>query len=313
MWMGSSRAKRLALAAALALLASELHAVELSLPLPTEGPDADEIARQVYFVNHFYALDEFEIGGSGQARLRIINLPPDGKVSEVRASRYIRHFSSDPAIKTKDMVVFESGTLRSTAILATDFINPNTPMSFSAWLPALRKVRRMGEPPYDDKWGGSLLTYGDIYLRRPEEEKHELQGKVVLEGCLESMDQVQDLEALPAKDCSHEGKTVYLLKSLPKRKDELWYDYRLSWIDPVSFADYKAIYFKDGKEIKSMAKSWRALGQDDPRAQVWEYWYARNADGTHQAIALMPLEGVRVNSDRSEDYWSEATLSKMRR
>lgn len=293
-----------------------VKAVEQDLSYPGEPPDGGALAEQVYYVNHFYAFDILEIDGSKKDLLQIINYLPGSKPKYMRARRFVNHALSDQKLKTRDLVIFVSGKVKGTGILASDYRQQGKPMSISIWLPALRKVRRFSEPAHEDIWAGSILTYGDIYLRRPEDETHELAGEVELVDCLEHMvvatEDRDNKGQLPEQDCSNVGKTVYLLKSTHK-KQGWWYDYRLRWIDRENFADYRTHYFKDGKRIKIMSKSWRKLESPDPRAQVWHYWYARSDESGQQGIAIIPIESVRVNTEREERFWSEATLRKIRR
>ena len=59
--------------------------------------------------------------------------------------------------------------------------------SYSIWLPSLRKIRRHAEPAQNDAWGGSPFTYGDIYLRKPKHETHELIGEERFPKCLRTL------------------------------------------------------------------------------------------------------------------------------
>ena len=292
------------------------HAVEKGLPYPLQKPDGLQIAEQIYFVNHFYAFDILEIDGARDKLLKIINYQPGSKPKQMSASRFVNHRLSNPGIKTRDLVIFSSGKVKGTGILATDYQQDGKSMGISIWLPALRKIRRFSEPAHEDIWAGSILTFGDIYLRRPEHETHELLGEEPLEHCLDSMQvPLQDRDEKPLlvePDCSVKGRSVYLLKSTHK-KQNWWYDYRLRWVDKESFTEYQVHYFRDDKKIKIMTKSWYAAETGDPRARIWRWWYARSEESGQQGIAIIPAESVQINTGRNERFWSESTLRKIHR
>ena len=301
----------------LLFIASNAYAVSQDLPYPdsTEQLTGEQLAEQIYYVNHLYAFETVEIDGKKKQQMKIFNYQPGKKPTRLLASRYVNHRLAQENIKTKDMVIFNSGKERGMGVLVTDYHEAGKSMSVSLWLPVLRKVRRMTEPNHDEIWGGSILTYGDIYLRRPEEENHELLGSETLDTCLETMDFEKDDwvdKSLPEADCSVKGKQVYLLKSEHKNKN-WWYDYRLRWVDRESFADYKVKYFKDGQQIKHMAKSWYSVDTADPRKVLIKYWFAKSDLSQQQSFALVPVEAVKTNTGRSDKFWSEATLRKIRR
>lgn len=301
----------------LLLFSSKAFAVSQDLAYPSAGQELTgrQLAEQIYYVNHLYAFETVEMDGKKNQQIRIYNYQPGKKPTLLLASRYVNHRMQKENIKTMDMVTFNSGKQRGVGVLVTDYRESGKPMSVSLWLPALRKVRRITEPNHDDIWAGSILTYGDIYLRRPDEETHEILGREEMQDCLGTMIYAKDDwsdDALPEADCSVKGKPVYLLKSLHKEKN-WWYDYRLRWVDTESFTDYQVHYFKDGQRIKSMSKSWYRLDADNPRAVLMHYWFARSDINGQQSFALVPVGAVKTNTGRSERFWSEATLRKIRR
>ena len=101
------------------------------------------------------------------------------------------------------------------------------------------QIRRHSQPDQSDSWGGSLFTYGDIYLRRLADETHELLEPAPFPGCLQPMSLPEKrrnryLRELPAPRCDLEGKPMLRLKSSTRFKN-WWYDYRILWIDPRSY------------------------------------------------------------------------------
>jgi len=94
---------------------------------------------------------------------------------------------------------------------------------------------------------------------------------------------------LPKSSCIPQGKTVYKLKSTTKFKN-WWYDYRISYVDTKSFADYRTDYFKGGKKIKRIDRDWKTLPNyrgNDPRHVSWGYWYGKNLKTGHETWAVI--------------------------
>jgi hypothetical protein len=301
--------------------------VTKDLPMPGANPSADEIAKQVYFVNHFYALKNYGITNDNKDPKKsvraipgkitvIVNKSAGSEPSTITVERYLNNDYSDGVTNGQDIAIFRSGKLKGTGMLITDFIDDNKSQSYSIWLPALRKIRRFAEPAQDDAWGGTDFTFGDVTLRKPKDETHELLGKETFNDCLGAIPKEESknkyLPNPPDAACDHKGVEVYKLKSTTKREN-WWYDYRISYIDTKTFADYRTDYFKGDKKIKVIDRDWQTLGQDDPRAQYWGYWYGKSFDSGHETWAVIPREIVQFNQPWDADFWSESTLRKIKR
>ena len=303
------------LAVSLAVCHPALAGVPKDLPLPSGTPDADELAAQVYFVNHFYAFENYGIGEKDDKITVLLNKPAGDSPHEVTLERYLNNEYDDGVIKAKDIAIFRSGKLRGTGMLIVDYVADDKSQSYSIWLPALRKIRRFAQPAHDDAWGGSDFTFGDVTLRKPLHETHELLGTETFDSCLGGIEDVQSryLQEVPVASCDHKGKEVYKLKSTTKF-DNWWYDHRVSYVDTSNYADYRTEYFKDGVMVKVIDRDWTSLGVDDPRGQSWKYWYGRDLKTGHETWAIIPEEVVTFNSDeRDEDFWTERTLRRIRR
>ncbi len=310
----------------LAILSTSLAAtaagdVDRDLPLPRGTPDADEIARQVYFANHFYAFDNFSIRQRGRKATVLINRTSDGKISRTALERHLNNrYAADSPIKSRDLAIFRSGKLNGTGILVTEYRDPTKRQSYMVWLPALRKIRRFAQPDHEESWGGSVFTFGDVILRKPEDETHELLGKKRMRTCLGVIDELEDkpyryVDRLPKRACRHVGKWVYGLKSTPKREN-WWYDFRVSYVDTENFADYRTLYFKDGKLIKVIDRDWGLVADSqlgDPRALFWKSWYGADLRTGQESWAVIPQSVVQYNSKRPNKFWSERTLRRIKR
>ncbi len=270
--------------------------------------DPQRIAENVYFVNHFFALDNISYGNQRHP-MQLLNLPSGGKAQRYKLERHLNNVYEQGDIRARDLVIFRSGKLRSTGILVDIYKEEQRPLSFAIWLPALRKIRRHAEPDPADVWGGSVFTYGDIYLRKPEDERHQLLGTVPFADCL---GMIEEISGTPAPACDMRGRPVFHLRSF-SRQDNGWYDYRDQYIDMDSYADYRAEYYKGGKLIKVIDKDWHSMGLADPRAQYWRYWYGRDLRSGSEGLAWVNEGQVRWNQKVNKGLWSLATLRRLSR
>ena len=303
-------------------MASAQAAPPKDLAYPKATPTAVEIINQVYYVNHFYSVRNiaFERDGKGHVT-KLILRPKGGTTSTTAFRRYLNNAYPEGPIKARDLALFGSGKLKGVRILLTEYSDDNQRQTYQIWLPSLKKVRNFLEPDHDASWRNSDFTYGDIYLRNPEDENHSIVEETVFQDCLESMTfDPESLSAsrliknIPSQQCEHRGKPVYKIKSDTKFK-KWWYDYRISYIDKNTFADYRIDYFKDGKQVKRIDKDWAAMSDkvmdlaQDARAVYWRYWYGRDYQTGHETMIHTWPEVVRWNQDLEEELWSEKTLT----
>jgi hypothetical protein len=293
--------------------------VPKDLPYPSGALTADQIMDQVYFVNHFYAFKNYAITDKDD-EITVLVIKSEGRTPTTNTlERYLNNDYSDGAIKAQDLAIFRSGKLKGTGMLITDYEDDAKSQSYMIWLPALRKIRRFAEPAHDDAWGGSDFTFGDVALRKPFHETHELLGKETFNDCLGYIEIADDEQTrfttgLPkAGSCDHKGKEVYKVKSTTKFEN-WWYDDRVSYIDAKTFADYRTEYFKGGDMVKVIDRDWVSLGKsDDPRALGWGYWYGKTLATGNQTWAVIPPKVNQVDASYDSDWWSEATLRKIKR
>ena len=218
----------------------------------------------------------------------------------------------DPAIESMQMAIITSGKVKGPGILYVSYRDSSKGGLMSIWLPALRKIRRMNEPAHEDNWVGTTLTYGELVLRRPEHEVHELVGEKVFEDCLLSMElnkwEINRYTSqLPGPQCGHKGKPVYILKSTTKFNN-WWYDYHISDIDKETFALYRTVYYKDGEVVKTVTVDWQSLNQPDPRVIFPRYIYAILHEDGKDSMVYVPESTITLNPDIPDSFWSEETL-----
>ena len=291
--------------------------VSKSLAYPLGSLSADEVAAQNYFVNHFYSFDNYAITKKGREITALILRAKGSNPLTLTLERYLNNNPKKSGVNAQDLAIFRSGKLKGTGMLITDFTDHSKSQSYEIFIPSIRKVRRFAQPARDDAWGGSDFTFGDVTLRKPKHELHELLGKATFSGCLGIMKDVKrnkyTQNAKIEADCSVDGKEVYKLKSTTKAAN-WWYNHRISYIDTKTFADYRTEYFKDGNKIKTIDRSWVSAGLDDPRGSYWGYWYGVTPATGHETMAFIPPSVTKVNHKyKTRNLWSTKTLRKMPR
>ncbi|MBF0447689.1 MAG: outer membrane lipoprotein-sorting protein [Magnetococcales bacterium] len=307
----------MALMAGLATTSAWAGGIPKDLAYPQGTPTADEIAKQVYFVNHFYSVKNFSINRNDEVITVLLSRTEGERPKINTVERHLNNDYSDGVVKGQDIAIFRSGKLKGTGMLITDFEDDDKSQSYAIWLPALRKIRRFAQPAHDDSWGGTDFTFGDVTLRKPQHENHELLGSETFADCLMAMNVEEEHQNKYSKDinppfCDAKGRSVYKLKSTTKFNN-WWYDHRISFVDSETFGDYRTEYFKDGEKIKVIDRAWTSMGLSDPRGIWWKYWYGKNLTTKHETMANIPTEVAEWNTDRDADFWSEKTLRKIKR
>lgn len=281
-------------------------------------PEAERIAREVYTAAHGGLVSNAISRRVRNEVALVVNRAPlsmrePGRKPTVQTfDTYINNRPGDPELESQQMAILTSGKARGTGVLFTSHKGDGRRSVISMWLPALRKIRRINEPSHEDVWFGTNLTYGELVLRRPEHEHHELLGEGVMDDCLKAMELAPDemtryTRSLPEPQCGHKDRPVYHLKSTTKFEN-WWYDYHLSDIDKQTYALYRTVYFKDGEAVKTVYVDWQSLDQPDPRITYPRYIYAiTHADGK-DSLVYVPRSTIALNLDLPDSFWSEQTL-----
>lgn len=307
-------------------------------PYPATGPDrpppAETIIAQVWYVNHLRAVRQFGLIHRGNRYAFLVYRSPGGRYRFRTLERMLKNdFPADSGILARDLAVFYYPlAVRGSGILITDYLDPDKSQSVQVWLPALRKVRRFPAPQHDDAYAGTVWTLGDVSLRKPQHERHRLlrterfavaDGGPTLHRMALPADRVPNRLAIEAPDDAELDRVAdrlcYVVRS-QTRFDDYWYDYRVSWIDVASFADYRTLYYKDDRLVKVVDRLWRPMrgvppnpDMADPRAQYWKVWYGKNLLTGYETMAVVP-DGLAVwNGDIPDATWTESYLRRLRR
>jgi len=292
-----------------------------SLPLPVGPLTAEQIAEHVYHVTHGGLINNAVSRRFKREIALLVNRAPldkrgPGRKPSVNTfETFVNNNVADPEIESQQMAVMKSGKVKGTGVLYTGYTDKDRGATIALWLPALRKIRRLNQPSHDDYWVGSNFTYGELVLRRPEHEVHELIGEGVFEDCLLTMEldkseMTRHTRKLPRPQCGHRGKPVYQLKSTTRFKN-WWYDYHISDIDKRTFSVYRTRYFKDGKLIKTITIDWQSLNTPDPRINYPRYIYAITHATGVDSLVYVPRRTISLNTCLPDSFWSEENLKTL--
>jgi len=291
-----------------------------SLPYPVGPLTGEQIAQQVYYSAHGGLINNAVSRRFKREIALLVNRAPldkrgPGRKPSVNTfETYVNNNVADPEIVSQQMAIMKSGKVKGTGVLFTEYTDKKRGSTIALWLPALRKIRRLNEPAHEDNWVGSNFTYGELVLRRPEHEVHELIDEVVFDDCLLTMElerseMTRHTRKLPRSQCGHRGKPVYRVKSTTKFKN-WWYDYHISDIDKRTFSMYRTEYFKDGKKVKTITIDWQSLNMRDPRINYPRYIYAITHETGVDSLVYVPRRTISLNACLPDSFWSEETLKK---
>jgi hypothetical protein len=303
------------------LIPSTVCAAGRVLPYPEKADlSGPEIAEQVFAVTHGRLVRNAASQKQGRDVAMVVNLgPQEGRAARRPSIHTFEAYSNgeprNPNIESMQMTVTHSGPARGTGVLYIGYTNRSRAAQLIIWLPSLRKVRRISEPAHEDTWFGTNLTYGELVLRRSEDETHERLEDGVLKDCLPAM-KLKPREVnpgtrrLPGPQCEHRGKAVYRIRSTTRFKN-WWYDYHVSEIDKETFAVYRTVYYKNDKKVKTVVMDWQSMGQEDPRIVYPRYIYAVSHSDGAESMVFVPRSTVRLNQDLPDSFWSESTLKRL--
>ena len=313
------------------LLAASSHELDIPYPSDPQSLTADEIIKHTWYVNHFRAIDNYAIKQKDNQVTWLAYKTKTGKFRFRTLERFLyNERDQSKEIFSRDLVVFHyPGAIDGTGILINDYADLDKSQSVNVWLPALRKPRRFSQPNHDDAYAGTDWTYGDVSLRKPFHESHELlrkehfskaEGGNVLRYFTIPEDKKKPFMGwLPDQSMLTIDRECFVVKSTTRFKD-FWYDYRISWIDTGTFADYRTLYYKNDKLVKWVDRLWRPMRElegspdiDDPRAQYWVMWYGKTMLTGHETMAIIPPEVNTWNETVDPNFWSLQTLEKLKR
>ncbi len=163
---------------------------------------------------------------------------------------------------------------------------PETGKNADQWiyLPVLRKIRRVSVRDLGDSFLGSDLTYGDISLRRLDDDEHRF---LRLER-------------------DRKGEEFFVVESVPKEPDSIyskkvnWFKKAENWEQCVKTrVDY---YDRKGLFLKRQLLTWQQVG----KAWAWDRVFVQNVQTFH--TSFFQVQDVKPNIGIGDDWFTERRL-----
>ena len=181
---------------------------------------------------------------------------------------------------SKRIAVFDSPPdLEGTAFLVFSYLDPALEDDRWAYLPALRKVRRIAGGDRGQSFFGTDLSYEDLAERNAEEDSHKYVRTEQLDG-----------------------RTHYVIESTP-RDPSFPYSKRLLWVDPGSATASRIEYFdRQGREEKVLALEWQHV----EGIWAWKRLEMQTLRTRHRTI--VEVEEVHHRRGLEDALFSESAL-----
>jgi len=237
-----------------------------------EKPSAEDIIAQAYQVFYYPGNDM-----KSRVLMRLIN--KDGK-ERVREMTMLRRNQEDGAGQKYFLYFHQPGDVRDLTFMV--WKHPQREDERWLFIPAIKLVRRVAANDKRSSFVGSDFTYEDVSGREVEEDTHALLREEVLNG-----------------------RSVFVIRSVPKDEKSVDYSYRQAWIDKENFVLWKEEYYDKRNEL------YKVFTADEVR-QVQDFWTIskrtmKNMQNGHRTE--VSSSEVAYNVGLEENFFTERYLS----
>lgn len=201
----------------------------------------------------------------------------------------------------KDFVTFLSPEdQRGIAVLIWWYTDVEKDYDSWFWVPALRKVRKVGAMEGEDSFGGMDLDYDDMSLRHPLKDTYkQIRIDVVDDKFIEEQKKI--MSAYNSKDTDKMadyfknealGHKMWVLESFPKTQ-RMSYKKRIIWFEQNVWRMVKSDWYDEGgRKVKDMYRAWAlAPFYNSDKKHMFEYLiFVGNAlTGHHTEMNLLNI------------------------
>lgn len=239
--------------------------VEKATPLEIEKAWWYQIRGQ--FANNLYGWQGEDVKGFNVCA-RITKTNKRGITRDSATRRSVMNWPKKKGLDYRDCVMFLSPEdQRGIAALIWYYVDLNKDYDQWLWVPALRKVRKLGAMEGEDSFGGMDFDYDDMSLRNPYQDSYkqvridtvddkfiEEQRKIMSSYNSKDLDIMSDYYKKEAF-----GHKMWVLESFPKEK-KMSYHKRILWFEQNIWRVVKCEWYDErGRKLKDMYRGW-ALG-----------------------------------------------------
>lgn len=262
-------------------------------PKPCAGITADDIMKIKYSVKYTKYARDYQ--GRGTFKL----IPQNNLVR----SRYWRRYrimldKASSAIDYKDLlVILGPQNIKGVSVLTWTYRSPDRDQDVWAWIPSMRKVRRISASEEADPYMGSDFTTEEIATRTWEDERYALLGEKTFAG----------------HRCAYHTETIYkdlncyVVEAKPVR-EKWYYSKRIAWLDKqFGGLIFDEVFDPAGKSWKNFVKEYEVF-DNGCIAQI--FIEAQDLTTTHRSVIGFKKEDIVFNSNLQEGFFSEKTLMR---
>jgi len=231
----------------------------------------------------------------------------DGREIQLSFERHLYN-NFDSMIKNRDLFFIKSGALKGVGGMITTFYDRAETPKYLLWLPAIRKVRSIGNPLDHNGFGvldKSMLF--ELKLRSYDDENHKFVSEQYLDLEIEAGSFLNSKYSknLPSESVKVSDKFIEI-ESTPKYEN--WYSKRVSLIESDTNLERKTLYFDE--QNKLILSVYRDFIKIDNQF-VMNYRYSIDNINRVERLIYIPAKSIKINRDISKSFWSDSTLANL--
>jgi len=234
--------------------------------------------------------------------------------------RSIMQWPKKKGLDYRDYVAFMTpDDMRGIATLIWFYTDFNKDYDQWLWVPALRKVRKLGAMDGEDSFGGMDIDYDDMSLRDPFQDSYKLLRIDVVDDKFiaeqrEIMSDSKDRDGITEyfKKEAY-GHKMWVVESFPKQH-KLAYNKRVIWFEQNVWRQVKSLWFdKKGRKVKVVYRSWAPspFYNTDQEHTFEHLIYAKNLlTGHHTEMNVLKIQFN--HPENVEEVFTLRTLMRSR-
>ncbi|MBQ0051252.1 MAG: outer membrane lipoprotein-sorting protein [Treponema sp.] len=160
------------------------------------------------------------------------------------------------------------------------------------YVPSMKTVRRIPTGERYKQFVGCEFTYNDMAIRHVDADDHEMLDENAT--------------------ATIKGKTYncFKIKSVPHKKSEVEYSYRIQYIDKVSYLPMMIEYY-DKKDQSKMGKHYTTDGYREIKTAKGAYWFREGATIENVLTGrktVLTIKDVKFDEGISDAYFTQSWL-----
>jgi len=271
------------------------------------------------YASNAYAFHGGNVGGFDVGAL-ITKTNKRGLSRDSATKRSIMDWPKKKGLDYRDFVAFMTpDDMRGIATLIWFYTDLNKDYDQWLWVPALRKVRKLGAMEGEDSFGGMDLDYDDMSLRSPFQDSYKLiRTDVVDDKFIEEQREIM----ADSKDRDNiteyfkkeaYGHKMWVVESFPKVQ-RMSYNKRIIWFEQNIWRLVKSAWYDEkGRKVKDMYRTYSVspfYGSDKHHTFENLIYVKNTLTGHHTEMNV--LKAQFNHPENVEDVFTLRTLMRSR-